>query len=94
MLSIGGIQTGAGIVIELPPADAAIAAQWLGVDTVIPGHYVPDSPAVAQLTADLSAIAPGVEVVRLEVNEQWTAPARLHHDLPPSAAQIEQGERA
>jgi hypothetical protein len=39
-------------VAVLPPAEAATAARWLGVSTVIPVHYQPGDPAPTQLAAD------------------------------------------
>ena len=93
MLGIGGIRLGAGVVIELSPADAAIAAQWLDVKTVIPGHYLYDSPAIAQLTADLSAVAPQIHVVELEVDEEWTAQLLPHPDLESPANKSSEVDR-
>lgn len=71
VLGIGGIQVGPVRVIELPPAEAALAARWLGVATVLPVHHLPGDPAPAQLAADLGDTA---EVVALEFGETWTAP--------------------
>ncbi|WP_406631775.1 alpha/beta hydrolase fold domain-containing protein [Amycolatopsis sp. WGS_07] len=74
VLGIGGIRVGAVRVTELPPAEAAIAARWLGVSTVIPVHYTPGDPAPAQLAAELGDTA---RVAVLEFGETWTAPASL-----------------
>ena len=57
VLGIGGIQVGAVRVVELPPADAATAAGWLGASTVIPVHHPPGDPAPAQLAAALESDA-------------------------------------
>lgn len=72
VLSIGGIPVGAARIVELQPAEAAIAARWLGVSTVIPVHYAPGDPAPAQLAADLGDAA---QVAALEFGETWTAPS-------------------
>ncbi|WP_251983020.1 hypothetical protein [Streptomyces violaceusniger] len=68
VLGIGGIRLGPVRITELPPAEAAIAARWLGVSTVIPVHYTP-----AQLAADLGDAA---RVAVLEFGKTWTAPTR------------------
>jgi L-ascorbate metabolism protein UlaG (beta-lactamase superfamily) len=75
VLGIGGIRLGRVRVTELPPAEAAIAARWLGVSTVIPVHYPPGDPAPAQLAADLRDT---VRVVPLAFGDTWTAPTRSH----------------
>jgi acetyl esterase/lipase/L-ascorbate metabolism protein UlaG (beta-lactamase superfamily) len=75
VLGIGGIRLGPVRVTELPPAEAAIAARWLGVSTVIPVHYAPGDPAPAQLAADLGDT---VRVVPLAFGDTWTAPTRSH----------------
>ncbi len=84
MLGIGGLWVGRVKVTELPPADAAVAAQKLGVATVIPVHYHPVDPAPAQLSADLAAAGSSIEVAALEIGEIWTAntlrPVREHSD--------------
>ena len=69
----GGIQIGPVRITELQPAEAAIAARWLGVATVIPVHYAPGDPAPAQLAADLGDVA---QVAVLEFGQTWTAPTR------------------
>ena len=58
---------------ELPPGEAAIAATWLGVHTVIPVHHPPGDPAPAQLAADLAARGEAIRVVPLEIGQTWTA---------------------
>jgi L-ascorbate metabolism protein UlaG (beta-lactamase superfamily)/acetyl esterase/lipase len=73
VLGIGGLWVGAVKVTELSPADAATAARWLGVDTVIPVHYSPGDPAPAQLTADLAAVDPSIQVAVLDFGQSWTA---------------------
>lgn len=60
---------------ELPPADAATAATWLGVHTVIPVHYPPGDPAPAQLAADLAARGGTIQVATLDVDQTRTASA-------------------
>jgi hypothetical protein len=60
VLGIGGLWLGAGKIVGLHPAEAAVAARWLGTPTVLPVHHHPADPAPAQLAADLtgSAIKP------------------------------------
>jgi len=45
LLCVGGVKSHGFEVIPLPPDEAAIAAQWLGVRLTIPMHYRPDSDA-------------------------------------------------
>ncbi|WP_216897100.1 alpha/beta hydrolase fold domain-containing protein [Nocardia alni] len=71
VLGIGGLRVGASQVVELPPAEAAIAARWLGVSTVIPVHHIPGDPMPALLAAELDGDP--VEVVPLGFDESWTA---------------------
>ena len=55
----------------LPPRDAAIAASWLSVDTVIPVHYVPGSDEVDQFERELDRRRTGdsPEVLALSADE-------------------------
>jgi L-ascorbate metabolism protein UlaG (beta-lactamase superfamily) len=57
----------------LPPRDAAIAASWLSVDTVIPVHYVPGSDEVDQFRRELDRrrTSDGPEVVELSADERY-----------------------
>lgn len=73
VLPIGGVWVGAVNVANLTPADAAIAADWLGVSTVLPVHHRPGDPAPAQLSADLAARGEAIDVVTLGFGETWTA---------------------
>lgn len=78
VLGIGGIWVGPEYAAELPPAEAATAAAWLGVTTVIPVHYAPGDPAATQLRADLAEKEPRIEVVVLEFGNSWTRAATDH----------------
>ncbi|WP_020659252.1 alpha/beta hydrolase fold domain-containing protein [Amycolatopsis benzoatilytica] len=71
VLGIGGVWIGAARVVELPPLDAAVAARWLGVSTVIPVHHTPGDALPAQLAANLAEDP--IEVVSLDFGESWTA---------------------
>ncbi|WP_051899317.1 alpha/beta hydrolase fold domain-containing protein [Sciscionella sediminilitoris] len=70
VLGVGGLWIGAARVVELPPSDAAIAARWLGVTTVIPVHHTPGDAIPAQLAANLTADP--ITVVPLEFGQSWT----------------------
>ncbi len=85
VLGIGGIWLGPLDVTELPPAEAALAARWLGVRTVIPMHYAPGDPAPAQLQASLIAAGDPIEVVPLKFGETRTL-EKPRADQPPPAA--------
>lgn len=71
VLGIGGVWFGPLNITELPPVEAAIAANWLGVRKVIPMHYAPGDPAPAQLRAELAEAKSDIEVVPLEFGETW-----------------------
>ncbi|WP_051899331.1 alpha/beta hydrolase fold domain-containing protein [Sciscionella sediminilitoris] len=70
VLGVGGLWVGATRVIELPPSDAATAARWLGVTTVIPVHHTPGDAIPVQLTANLATDP--IDVVPLAFGETWT----------------------
>jgi acetyl esterase/lipase len=80
VLPIGGVWLGAVNVANLTPADAAVAADWLGVSTVLPVHHRPEDPSAAQLAADLAARGETIEVVTLGFGETWTAPELDEYD--------------
>lgn len=46
----------------LPPREAAMAAGWLGVDVVIPGHYAPGSTAPGEFLQMMAAFAPDTQI--------------------------------
>lgn len=71
VLGIGGLWLGAGKIVELHPAEAAVAARWLGASTVLTVHHRPSDPAPAQLAAELAGEA--VEVVSLDFGETWSS---------------------
>ena len=74
VLGIGGVQLGPVDTTELPPADAAIAADWLGVSTVIAVHHVPGDSAPEELAREIAARGLDIEVVALEFGQTWTQP--------------------
>ncbi|MFY9927063.1 MAG: alpha/beta hydrolase fold domain-containing protein [Streptosporangiaceae bacterium] len=82
VLGIGGLWLGAGKIVELYPAEAAVAARWLGAPTVLTVHHRPNDPAPAQLAAELAGEA--VDVISLDFGETWTptddAPAGCYGD--------------
>lgn len=69
VLGIGGVWVGAAHVVELPPDEAAVAARWLGVRTVVPVHHFDSDPAPAQLLAELADDP--IEVIPLAMGETW-----------------------
>jgi L-ascorbate metabolism protein UlaG (beta-lactamase superfamily) len=71
-LGIGGLPVGAiSLLSELPTTDAAIAAEWLGVKRVIPGHYPPNGPEPEQLATALTTRRSRIQVTRLEFGESY-----------------------
>lgn len=75
ILGIGGVQNGHVNTTWLPPSEAAIAANWLGVSRVIPVHYPPGDPAPGELTAAIAARGCDIEVITLEFGQTWPQPA-------------------
>jgi L-ascorbate metabolism protein UlaG (beta-lactamase superfamily) len=75
ILGIGGVQNGHVNTTWLPPPEAAIAANWLGVSRVIPVHYPPGDPAPGELTAAIAARGCDIEVITLEFGQTWPQPA-------------------
>jgi L-ascorbate metabolism protein UlaG (beta-lactamase superfamily) len=80
VLPIGGTWVGAVNVANLPPGDAAVAADWLGVSTVLPVHHRPGDAEPARLAADLAARGEAIEIVDLGFGETWTAPVPDEYD--------------
>ncbi|HEY4455563.1 MAG TPA: MBL fold metallo-hydrolase [Pseudonocardiaceae bacterium] len=80
VLPIGGVWIGPVNVANLPPGDAAAAADWLGVSTVLPVHHRPGDAEPARLAADLAARGEAIEVVNLGFGETWTAPEPDEYD--------------
>lgn len=74
ILGIGGVQNGPVNTTWLPPPEAAIAADWLGVSRVIPVHYPPGDPAPGELTSAIAARGCDIEVITLEFGQTWTQP--------------------
>jgi L-ascorbate metabolism protein UlaG (beta-lactamase superfamily) len=74
ILGIGGVQLGPVNTAELPPPDAAIAAEWLGVSHVIPMHYAPGDPAPDELARQIDARGSAIKVIALEFGQTWTQP--------------------
>jgi L-ascorbate metabolism protein UlaG (beta-lactamase superfamily) len=72
VLGIGGVKVGPTEIVELSPADAAIAAEWLGVSHVLPVHYAPGDPAPDQLRHELAQRRSVIDVVPLEIGDTWT----------------------
>lgn len=48
LLCVGGVRAHGFEVVPLPPAEAALALEWLGARLAIPMHYRPDSDAPHQ----------------------------------------------
>ena len=76
VLGIGGLQVGPVKFTELPPADAAIAAEWLGVSHVLPVHYAPGEPAPDHFRHELARRGSAIDVATLGFGDTWTEPCR------------------
>ena len=55
LLCVGGVRSHNFEVVPLPPAEAALALEWLGAPLAIPMHYRPDSDAPTQFTTAVAA---------------------------------------
>jgi L-ascorbate metabolism protein UlaG (beta-lactamase superfamily) len=54
---------------DLPPVEAAQAAQWIGCELVVPMHYCePNDPA--EFTATVKILAPWMEVTLMRPGEE------------------------
>ena len=76
VLGVGGLQAGPVKIVELPPADAAIAAEWVGVSHVLPMHYAPGDPAAEHFRHELAQRRSGIDVVTLGFGDTWTESCR------------------
>ena len=76
VLGVGGLQVGPVKIVELPPADAAIAAHWLGVSHVLPVHYAPGDPAAEDFRHELAQRGSEIDVVTLGFGDTWTESCR------------------
>jgi L-ascorbate metabolism protein UlaG (beta-lactamase superfamily) len=74
VLGVGGLQVGPVKIVELPPADAAIAAEWLGVSHVLPMHYAPGDSAADDFRHELTGRGSAIDVVTLGFGDTWTEP--------------------
>jgi L-ascorbate metabolism protein UlaG (beta-lactamase superfamily) len=75
ILGIGGVQAGPVNTTWLPPPEAAIAADWLGVSRLIPVHYPPGDPAPGELISAIASRGCDIEVITLEFGQTWTQPS-------------------
>lgn len=57
LLCVGGVRSHGFEVVPLPPAEAALALQWLGAPLAIPMHYRPGSDAPRQFAAAVASRA-------------------------------------
>lgn len=63
-----------GARAPLPPQEAATVTEWLGVDTVVPVHYVPGSTEIDEFTESIMEIKPEErpEIAALEPTDRFT----------------------
>ncbi|WP_158237458.1 MBL fold metallo-hydrolase [Halegenticoccus soli] len=62
-----------GDLAPMPPRDAAVAASWFDVETIVPVHYVPGSDELDEFERRLRAASPeaGDAVVALDVDDRF-----------------------
>lgn len=70
LLCVGGVKSHGFEVVPLPPAEAALALQWLGARLAVPMHYRPDSPAAQQFKAAVEASSHPAQVQIMEPGQQ------------------------
>jgi L-ascorbate metabolism protein UlaG (beta-lactamase superfamily) len=68
ILGIGGVNVHGQCLTELYPDEAAAAAKWLGVQTVIPMHY--QGSEDKELELELARVAPGIKLAVLKPGER------------------------
>jgi L-ascorbate metabolism protein UlaG (beta-lactamase superfamily) len=72
LIPIGGTPELTGGYSHLPPQEAALAAQWIGADVVIPTHYQPDAEEATAFTKYLSLLAPSTHVLTMKPGDTRT----------------------
>jgi L-ascorbate metabolism protein UlaG (beta-lactamase superfamily) len=85
LICVGGVRSHGVEVVPLPPDEAALAAQWLGVRAAIPMHYRPDSDAARQFKEHVMATS-RIDVHIMEPGETLDLDAVLHD----GASRVEQ----
>jgi L-ascorbate metabolism protein UlaG (beta-lactamase superfamily) len=78
LIPIGGTPELTGGYSHLPPQEAALAAQWIGADVVIPTHYQPDTEEAAAFTQYLSLLAPSIRVLAMKPGDTRTYDRHTH----------------
>jgi L-ascorbate metabolism protein UlaG (beta-lactamase superfamily) len=68
ILGIGGISTNGQCLTELYPDEAAVAAKWLGVQAVIPMHYLDQEDQ--ELAKELARSAPEITLAVMKPGER------------------------
>jgi L-ascorbate metabolism protein UlaG (beta-lactamase superfamily) len=68
ILGIGGVNVHGQSLTELYPDEAAAAAKWLDVQTVIPMHYQGNEDK--ELELELARVAPGIKLAVLKPGER------------------------
>ena len=72
LIPIGGTPELTGGYSHLPPQEAALAAQWISADVVIPTHYQPDTEEVAAFTKYLFLLTPSIRVIAIKPGDTRT----------------------
>jgi L-ascorbate metabolism protein UlaG (beta-lactamase superfamily) len=71
MLGVGGVDCHGQSLVELYPDEAALVAQWLGVQVAIPMHYryAEEGEAFAR---EVKRVAPGVKALVMQPGDAYT----------------------
>lgn len=72
LFGMGGLP---GYPYEMSGTEAALAAEWLGVELAIPMHYPPGSPEPVAFREALAAAKPTVKVVTLQPGDNYVYPS-------------------
>jgi len=72
IMLVGVANVSEGRPIEMNPTEAALAAQWVAPDVVIPMHYPPGSEEPSKFLEAVKIIAPNVKPVLMKPNSQIT----------------------
>ena len=73
LLPVGGFP---GLLAEMSPEEAALAAKWMALRTALPMHYAMDSDEPARFAAAVRRLAPHTDVIAPHPGEWLQLPLR------------------
>ncbi len=77
-IPIGGTPELTGGYSHLPPREAALAAQWINPNYVVPTHYHPDSDEVVRFQKHLQLLTPSTQLLILQPGDKRVYNPQTH----------------